>query len=559
MPATFDGFTIFAQTKNFLVTAADDIDSIQRAQAITDICESDLTKLEKLFNTNFQTGDTHDYTVWVHIPTSIAAGASTSGFLRDQSSRITIKGTYNPVGPPRPSPDPLLPQPLHAAHIRQEYARFLFVAELAEILMSFTGGAWGRLESSGEGLSIFLGTLFHPDGYYGATSPRVNAWLNADRPNQNWVDRTESTDLNAVSHGCALLFIYYLVNQLGFPIEKVIGAYRYRLNRDLDLRNSWTLADTFAELTGQPASGAFTGFNKLITKHLPAGQKIFVGQDNIFLLRDPAQRTLSINQASSQLSSVRSAIPSSFVVQPGHFCEAKAYDFFEISETYEYAVYAFCRGILQGSFKWQLNGQDLAVHNTISPVTLGMQKSIRTPDGQKVAAGNSIDLLYTINDSWNRSILYFKETDFPSGNGVIEVTVSVTEAAINDAPIQLNEHVSVDTISFEPGTAYIKDRKRCNPFYAAIDDSLSGLSATLANLKNRPDPPGEKEFLQVINAVGKVESAAQGAAKHAGVTSKSVLSELRFSGVLMSADAKASPEILNILINGRDPNSNQGN
>ena len=560
MPATFAGFPIVGQSKNFLITADDNTDANKRAAAIAQTCESDLSKLEKLFNTNFQVGDTHAYTVWVHVPApGSGGGASNYGFERDQSSRIFINGTFNPVGPPNIPPDALIPRPPDPGYIRQEYARFLFVAELAEILMDFTGGAWGRGDSSGEGLSIFLGTLLHPDGYYGAITPRVNSWLNTDRPNQNWVGSTEPSDTNTASHGCALLFLYYMVNQLGFPIERVIGAYRYRIKAPLDPRNGWTLSDTFAELTGQPASAAFTGFNGLITKHIPAGQKIFVGHDNIFPLRDPAQRTISLNQASRQLTHVKSDSPESFVVHPGLFCEKKGYDFFRISEADEYAMYANCRGILNAAYKWKLNGQELSVRNTETAITLAVEKTVRTPDDKKIDGGKSIDLHYIITDSWNKSILYFKETDILSGNCVIKVTVSATEAAINDAPVQLDDHVSIDTISFEPGAVYIKDRKRCNPFYARIDDSLTGLSATLANLKNRPDPPGEKELLQVINAVARVESDAQAAAKHAGTTSKAVLSELRFAGVLLSGETKASPEILRTVIKGRaDANIEHG-
>lgn len=551
MPGIFLGYPIVAQTKNFLITSDTDTDSSQRAMAIAAVCEADLSKLEKLFQTNFQTGDTHKYAVWVHVPV-VGAGASNYGFERDQSSRIFVNGTFNPVGPPNISPDELVPRPPNPGYVRDEFARFLFVAELAEILMDFTGAAWGRGDSSGEGLSIYLGTLLHPDGYYGAVTPRVNSWLNADRANQNWIGATERTDRNLVSHGGALLFLYYMVYQLGLPIEKIIGAYRYRINAlHGDFGNAWTLSDTYAELTGQPASGAFSAFNGLITKHLPAGKQVFVGHDNIFPLRDPAQRSVSVNQAMRQLTQTKSNSPESFIIQAGLFCEKKAYDFFRVVEMDEYALYANCRGILNAAYQWKLNGVNLTVHNVETAITLPADISVHTPDGKRIAGKKTIDLHYVIQDNWNKSILYLKQTDGASGSCTLIATVSATEAAINDAPVQLDTQLFIDTISYEPGAIYVMDRKRCNPFYAKIDDSISGLSATLANLKNRPDPPGEKELLQVIDAVARVESDAQAIGQHSGRSSKAVLSELRFPGVLVSADPIASPEILRTVVKGR--------
>jgi hypothetical protein len=437
----------------------------------------------------------------------------------------------------------------------------LFVAELAEILMDFTGGAWGRGDSSGEGLSIYLGTLLHPDGYYGAiNTPRVNAWLNADRPNQNWVSATETTDQNTVSHGGALLFIYYFVNQLGFPIEKIIGAYRYRVKSAFDFRNGWTLSDTFAELTGQPAAAAFSQFNNLVAKHLPVGQKVFVGHDNIFPLRDPVGRSLSINQDLRLMTTFKHPLPESFNVQPGLFCETKAYDFFRVEETYEHGLFANCRGILNAAYRWKLNGTELTTRGKDDFITLVLERSVKTPDDKKKVTGNSITFHYVILDTWNKSILYIKETDSAGGNCLINVTVSATEAAINDTAVSLDDQLSIDALSFEPGTDYKTDRRRCNPFYARIDDSLFGLSVTLANLKNRPDPPSEKELLQVLKAAARVENDAQHAAHQSGISSKELLKELKFQGALLSNTPRVSDAILRLVrLGGSDTNQEPAN
>jgi hypothetical protein len=542
MPGTFFGYPIIAQTKNFLITSDDNADATERAQAIALICESDLTKLEKIFNTNFQTGDTHDYGTWVHVVAPGAGnGADNYGFEDSQSSRIRIFGTYN--NPPVIPPDPLAPIPLNPAYIRKEYACFLFIAELAEILMDFTGRAWYRGDSSGEGLSIYLGTMLHPNGYYGGiASPRVNAWLKADRLNQDWISATEKTDSNSVSNGCALLFIYYLVNQLGYPIEKVISNYPPRLV----FVNIGTLAMAFANLTGQPATNAFSQFNNLIAKHLPFGQPVFVAQDNIFPLRDPDGRSIYMGQARRTMTINRDSNPEQYNVQAGLFCAEKSYSFFRVTETDEYAVFAGSRGILNAAFKWKLNGIELPTHGKGDTIVVPAEKSIRTPDGKIVITGNTITINYGIIDSWNKSELFIYTTE-SSGNCDLIATALTTEAAINDAEVSADEDVSINPISFESGVEYSNDRRRCNPFYARIDDSLYGLSTVLSNLKNRPDPPSENMIIQLIDAVARVETDAQYAAHAAGISRKELFKELQTPGALFSNEPRVSNEILKLI------------
>ena len=60
----FAGYEIVAETKNFLITCADDPDARDRAKWISYTCEADLARLQFLFTTNFQVGDTHEFGVW---------------------------------------------------------------------------------------------------------------------------------------------------------------------------------------------------------------------------------------------------------------------------------------------------------------------------------------------------------------------------------------------------------------------------------------------------------------------------------------------------------------
>src|SRR6185312_15967608 len=106
----------------------------------------------------------------------------------------------------------------------------LFIAEFSEVLMSYRAinksGKWNAADSNGEGLSVFCAGLMHPKGYYGASlGPRVNTWLTSNTRNDsahNWISTVESTDKDADSYSCALLFIYYLYDQLGYSIRDIV-------------------------------------------------------------------------------------------------------------------------------------------------------------------------------------------------------------------------------------------------------------------------------------------------------------------------------------------------
>jgi len=104
------------------------------------------------------------------------------GYETEESSQIWIRRAFIPPPPPPPSlfpqdPPPLTGPDLNAAIIA--FPQFVFVAELAEIMMGFTAYGWNAGQAPGEGLSNLLGALLHPQGYYDAKQgPRINQWLN---------------------------------------------------------------------------------------------------------------------------------------------------------------------------------------------------------------------------------------------------------------------------------------------------------------------------------------------------------------------------------------------
>ena len=96
----------------------------------------------------------------------------------------------------------------------------LYVAELSESFMGPQGGGWGCGFSNGEGLSRFCAEQETPAGTLSgfATGP---AWAQAGFP--DWVTKTEQTDRDSVSTGCAIIYLYWMCS-LGFTIPKIIQA-----------------------------------------------------------------------------------------------------------------------------------------------------------------------------------------------------------------------------------------------------------------------------------------------------------------------------------------------
>jgi hypothetical protein len=116
----------------------------------------------------------------------------------------------------------------------------LYVAELSEAFMGAQGGGWDCGGSNGEGLSRFLAEAETPWGTLSAftTAPKWAAGGFAD-----WVSRTESTDRDAVSTGCAVAYIDWM-RKLGFSTAQIVQA------------AGTTLAKNYKTLTGKSTGAA---------------------------------------------------------------------------------------------------------------------------------------------------------------------------------------------------------------------------------------------------------------------------------------------------------------
>jgi Metal binding domain of Ada len=145
------------------------------------------------------------------------------------------------------------------------FSSFLAYAQLVEVFETAHNRGWDSSTSHGEGLSRVLATARYPRQIMGFVT--AAAWLNHGRP--DFVNRTDRTDINPVSTGCAALFLNYLRYQLN---------YRWR---DIVAVGGPTLSVTYLRLTGDPGN-PFPAFAALLAGKFPVGQRAVLSRDNPF-------------------------------------------------------------------------------------------------------------------------------------------------------------------------------------------------------------------------------------------------------------------------------------
>jgi hypothetical protein len=474
MPGYFLGSPIAGWTQHFLVTyaAENDQDAFARAQAILGTCEADLATLETWFNCNF---DQASYAVWVHVAPGVpGGGASNYGYDDSTSSRIIINGTFKPAQPTR-------------YDIFDDFPRMLFVAEMIEVLMDFTGYKWGRGDSAGEALSHIAAAELHAGAYYtfgAAAGPYVNRWLQTN-PRPDWVSSNEGSDQNSTSYGCGILFINYLVYQLGFSFPAIVSA------------GGGSLSETFARLTGQPAANAFSGFEALLEKHLPSGQPSNIRRDNIFPLRDPEHRSVTLTVNESTLSSTQQ--PQSFVltipppekkapvVPP---CMAGTYIYQIEDVTTELDVVARAFGYAQPAFSWSINGTPLPIHDgKLHDVNVDVTITDVTPSPVDAPLPFLLPVQYFIVDGFGTSTLKFANQAFP-GNCDIDIACGAKEVLVAGDPITtFNETWGFQMRSYDMSAAYYAALYRCSSHpVIEMSTAVAEILDQIFILLNTPDP-----------------------------------------------------------------------
>lgn len=465
----FAGFPIAGETKEFLVTFAGetDLDALARAQAILLTCERDLDQLQAWFRTDFRAGS--PYGIWVHV-NSAGGGGLNFGYDSGQSSRIVVSGTFAP-SPPVP----------HQAGIRDEFACLVFVAELAEILMDFTGYGWNRGSSAGEALSTVMATELHPIGYYASGSgPRVNPWLNSN-PRPDWVSTTEGTDQNNISYGCGILFLYYLRYEYGVDYTTIITA------------GGSTLAETYTRIFPGNLSNAFGGFAVTLQAHAPVGTSVQVPRDNIFPLLDPANRLVTLYEQGPSSTDAGPTLGMRVVNRKaGARCPPKDYSYQTELMRVTDAFKANARGFLKASFAWRIGGTTLDVHGKQAAAAVPVTITDTALDTSE-SVPSTLDLEYIISDSQNQSTLQIRNDTFP-GNLTLDIAVDVVESLVpGDTATTRELTTALQLFDYRLDSQWGVDVFNCNPRpILEIDQSIVEIARWVTVLLNTPDPAPEQ-------------------------------------------------------------------
>jgi hypothetical protein len=501
-------------TRNCTIFFADVEDGQFRANALAQTCESDIQRLASLFRIPFDV-DGLNRGVRVYIISPPGEGASNPGFGGVLSpSDMDINGDYAPAKPDAQAPI-----------VRGEFVRFLFVAELSEIMMDITSSGWNRGSSEGEALSIILGTELRPMGYYGAAggAPRVNAWLQSSRP--DWISKTEPTDKNAISYGCGILFINYLRHQLGFDLASIMAT-----RPPFDFRaGGSTLAGRYAALTGNPAAQAYPEFMAFLEQHLPSAtaEQQWVGRDDIFPLQTPQRRSAFMSAGTTQITSRRSEPPSHVTLKPGILCGEREYQYWRVEEVSQITASASCSGFASAGYEWSINGKKLAPTSG-SQLTVQVQTDVSVPQPDRTVTdqlGATVQVDYLIQTSWNRSTLLIRN-DGNDGIEHLKLHVSATEKFVNDASVSVDGEADLPTLHYEYARNFYDDQRLCNGDLVQMSADLAKLSHEMELALVAPDPQPDLRIAAVLAAARVINARIDAATDNMGSTGQVFLQEL---------------------------------
>ena len=325
----------------------------QRAAALQGSCEADLATLETLFGESGGFDGGNAVTVEVN---SLAGLGQNNGYKTGGATKITVV-PWSTVTP---------------AATADAGARLEFVAEMAEVLMDLRNQrkgstSWNPGGSNGEGLSQVCAARLYQAAYYDAQlqhgPDRVTRWLN-DSTRPDWVTRTEGTDKNFTSFGCAALFIYFLVSQRGFSLHDVIT----KAGADLEA--------TYRNLTGQ--GGGWNEFKGLLDRFFPTGHTYSPPSCDLFPLYDDNRRGVSFSFASKPLRSP-SFLPAGKVrVAPCVFAPPSEYSYDWVEPHSDLVCTASLEGFGNPVVTWLVDG--IALPDSGGRVTVTGEVDVDQPE-----------------------------------------------------------------------------------------------------------------------------------------------------------------------------------
>jgi hypothetical protein len=323
----------------------------RRAQHLLDVCERDFGILCSWFGIRVGDGFGPSNRIQVLLTTSDTRGGA---YNQGYGSPSLVHANPHASSSPATSDD--------------ETIAGLVMAEVIEILMAYRGN-WGPGDSNGEGLSRVAAHLLHPaivtstaldpapvDISWWMTSSPTNSsgWggtpsslssHNAFR--QDWVSTTFTGESGVhgdgdwFSFGCAILFIYYLKDQLGFTMPQIVQT------------TGSTLEARYQALTS--TSGGFAPFKAVLDAFYPAG----VGLPPLYDLFPLGGRNCRVGVAAFTVQDGAPTVGSTGTAEVFTMCGPRQFSY-TIDDLHNHLhVDANVFGFANPLVAWTVNGQDI--------------------------------------------------------------------------------------------------------------------------------------------------------------------------------------------------------
>ena len=333
----------------------------------------------------------------------------------------------------------------------------------------------------------------------------ISTWLHGwPGPRPDWVSQNEPTDLNELSYGCSLYFLYYLKSQLGFSVEDIVR------------KGGATLEDTYFNLTGE--HGGFAAMNALLEQYLPYANTSYMftnGRNDLFPLLDVATRQLF-------LSAHTSAHGRSRVIKRGEAqrrllgCPTGTYAYSLIQSAPTTTCVATPYGFGQPLYSWTINGSSVS-----GTGQLDLSLEVSDPDPNAPPPGNAVTPVkidFQVVATGMQSSLTLT---IPAMAGVVDLVVEVSAAELvyePQASTTLSRFVTVanETVVWSPD--YRKDLAKCLKHFMAELHALAPpydwLSWDLATLLTLPDPVPD-ELLAALRLTRRLSAMTEQLERHA--------------------------------------------
>jgi hypothetical protein len=463
---------IAAQTQHFIVRFDDSIGPAAPAvaNAVKSICEVDLLKLTTYMPSH--TGGLGDPflhpPIDVRIVNNTLTGPGFGGGMNDGHS------------PGRQSVIQINPFSAPNTQITDDYAGFIFVAEMSEVLMAFYG--WDAGSSQGEALSRVTAEEIHP----ASSSNFVNSWLGWPRPRVDWIGRNEPPinsfgrgDLDVIAYGCGMIFIYFLRYQLNFSYDQICGA------------GGALLSDRYRNLTGATDDPA-ARVSKLLDDHFGTGAINLVG-NNPFPLLEGADRKVFLAFGKDSTTRFRLFQSGHASIRPFFTCPVGDYPYAEFGSNVTQSITATTLGIGFPAFTWRINGEVLSGSRTGETVSATVDVPDPQNPGQPSRQTKDLTFDYRVSPSFDAAggsstlTLTSRSID---GDYQFDIQVQADETAVPKGAISATQGVTMHTRSIVYGGTYDEDRRRCKKsFEGVVASKLPSVQNALARLRNLPDPP----------------------------------------------------------------------